>query len=308
MKRNFALLFSCYLGLLCVFSASAQLLVTAEFAQRSSFVPYEPVFLQLQVTNQSGRPLAFGEHDGRSWLRVELTDIEGRVLSAGRGVETEPFVLRNGEKKVYEVPLHALADVTRPGNYRAIVYVYYPPLDQSFVTPPQRFRVRDGFVIWEQNIGLARDIAPEGRHRRYQLQRAQIREFQGLFLRIDEMERRRVYVTRLLGSYVDNTLPEANLDPSGVLHIIYQATPSRYVYQRVDHMGNLLEDRVMDASEGRPRMEVNQQGEVSFFGPEQIGSLDRDTDLPSLGEGLERRSLGEDLSDRPEELNFSEEE
>lgn len=257
-----------WLGLLSLLPA--QLLVQATLP-RTTYLPGETITMQVSVTNQSGRPVAFGTHDGHSWLSVEINDVDGRPLNEFSDVETDPFLLRNGESCAFEVPVSSMADLSTAGHYRVRAKVFYPALDGEFVTDWRRVRVRDGIVVWERTIGLPTQMTNEGRHRTFRVLRGRIREFSVLYVEVSEEQRHRKYAVFPLGSFIENTNPQIELDSRAVLHVLFQANPSRYVYLRIDHMGNLLEDRQMRSEDGRPRLALGEDGQVVFSGPPAIG-------------------------------------
>lgn len=285
----------------------AQLVVQATLP-RTTYLPGEVVTMEVSVTNQSGRPVAFGTHDGRSWLSVEVNDVEGRPLSDSSDVVTDPFLLRNGETCAFEVPISAMADLLREGSYRARAKVFYPALDGEFVTDWRRIRVREGAVLWEETIGLPTQAQGEGRHRTFRVIRGRIREFSVLFVDVSEPQRHQKYAVFPLGSFIENTRPKIELDRNAVLHVLFQANPSRFVYLQVDHMGNLIEDRQMSADAGRPRLALGEDGTVSFTGPPALGEAEAAAvgpdGLPVEGAGWGGADTPS-VSERPPGLDFA---
>jgi hypothetical protein len=78
------------------------------------------------------------------------------------------------------------------------------------------------------------------------------------------------------------------LDPNKHLHIVYLGTPTLYVYQQVDPVGNITDRKYYLAAKGVPKLIKNPDGSVLISG----GSI-YDPSLQPKGDSFRK------LSDRP---------
>lgn len=277
-------------------SVSAQISVTIE-PERHVYVAHEAVTVIITVVNRTGKDITLrGPAPGIGWLNFTVSDAKGVNITPRRGAPIAgPEVLSSSAPLRFSVNLNEVYPVNRFGVYRASASVYNP--DSNAADPAMRYsssattaiRIDEADPVWQE---LA--TTPDGLQR-YSLLKYRDMDKTLLYFRLMDEKTGMIRRTYKLGSMVQFLRPQAVLDSSGNLQVLYQAAPRQFLHVSIGSDGEFLKQQVYDEEKGdRPKLMQNSSGQVTVS-----GGVD-----PDLRKRQNREKLGEmsrirKLSDRP---------
>jgi hypothetical protein len=131
---------------------------------------------------------------------------------------------------------------------------------------PKIFDVITGAKLWSQEFGVpTTNGLPE--MRKFTLEQAAYLHAQmRMYVQLSDAEEARVYKTTQLGPTVSFNRPEAQIDRTSHLHVLWQSGAQSFVYCLVNPNGEIVNRENYDDLNTRPRLTVNGQGDVIVFG------------------------------------------
>lgn len=255
-----------------------------------TFLLHEPLHATVQITNLAGRELVFRNEPSRSWLDFQIArngEDQGILpkYDTRRGFAGVTFPAgQTLEHTVNLTPVYPIQDL---GLHSVTATVYCPEMKRYFTSNKILFEVRPGSVLWTQVVGV-----PEGEGeglRKYSLLSLRIREYQYLYVRVEEGDGRRVYATRRLGNLLSFGSPQIELDAINRLHILFLGGPQSYAHVITGLNGEDLGRYQYVARQTRPMLRRYADGEVAVVGGEILARRAE----PADGSGTPR------LSERP---------
>jgi len=243
--------------------------VTVEVTQeQQQYLPGEEMEVAVRITNRSGRPLHLGAEE--NWLTFSLDSREGLVVPkmSDPPVAGE-FVLESSKVAIKRVALAPYFSLTQPGRYEIMACVHSSDWNRDVMSAPKPFNLIEGAKLWEQEVGVPgsetnANTTPEVR--KYILQQANYLKSQiRLYVRITESSGKTVKVFPV-GSIVSFSHPEPQVDKASNLHLLYQDRPHSYSYTVCDLQGEVIARQTYDYVDKRPRMRLNDEGEISVIG------------------------------------------
>ncbi len=258
--------------------------------EKKVYVSYESINAEVTVYNRAGRDVVLGGPGGTTWLRFQVKDSQGDLLSpGGRSVPEEPVLVRSGDRVTRTVDLANSYPVYHYGTYKIRASVYLPALERFYESDEATTNVSDGKQIWESAVGAPVNF-PGGGSRRFVLLTYRGEEKTELYMRLVDNDTGGVYATYSLGSVILFHRPQAVVDGAGNLNVLFLAAPQLFAHSIVGFDGSLLHREVYKASGfQRPVLTMADGGTVQVRG----GRSDRTEQ--EAGEERVR-----DLSDRPE--------
>jgi hypothetical protein len=184
--------------LIALFSFSsttqAQIQITAKMT-RSLYLLYEPVRVEVSITNVAGYDLLFDSDEERPWLSFIILRPDNSSVRPDQDYDFPSAEIKAGQMRSFSInitPLYAFRDT---GSYRmkAVVTV----AGKQFITDPIEFSVANGHTVWKETRPV------EGSDRTYSLIRFNYNmESTGLYLRVEDEKENLVYVTHPIGEIV----------------------------------------------------------------------------------------------------------
>ena len=271
-------------------TAHAQLAIEMSLSKKN-YVSYEPMTAEVVVYNRSGRDVVLGGPGGTTWLRFEVKDAQGNLLSPGqRRNSEEPVLVKAGGRVTRSVDLTTFYPVYHYGTYRIAASVYLPALEKFYESSQTVTNVADGKKIWDFAVGTPVNFSGPGGARRFVLLTYRGEEKTELYMRLVDDETGGVYATYSLGSVILFHRPQAVVDNAGQLNVLFLAAPQIFAHSMVAFDGRLVKREVYKAAGfQRPVLTMADGGVVQVRG----GRSQR-TDR----EDEEKRVRN--LSDRPE--------
>ena len=254
--------------LLALVNAPAQVSVDVVLDQ-DQFLPSESVPVAVRITNRSGQTLHFGAD--ANWLTFSVESADGFVVVKNSDVPvTGEFDLDSSQMAIKHVDLAPYFVLSQVGRYRIIATVRIKEWNAEIASPPKGFDVINGAKLWSQDFGLpapagVTNRAPEVR--RYSLIEANyLRSQLRLYVQVSDESETRVFKVSAVGPLVSFSQPEAKLDRLSNLHLLYQSGAQAFTYTVVNPNGDILRREMYDYSNSRPRLGVNDNGDVIVVG------------------------------------------
>jgi hypothetical protein len=264
MKRLLALGVGCCWLARC---ALGQMSVEVDF-EFEQYLAGEPLRAAVRLTNFSGRTLKLGETP--DWLDVSVESDSGFVV--GRTADppvVESFELPSSSRATRWVDLVPYFNLGRPGRYRVTATVRIRELGLELTSKPSAVNISSGTKIWEQDFGLntaAADAPPAIEVRRYALIQAMNEKKVTLFVRVSDVYEARVFRVSAIGPVLAFSHPEAQVDRSGQLHVLFQTSAKRFTYIITSVDGEIVGRQIHQYTNTRPKLRIREDGTVVVSG------------------------------------------
>jgi hypothetical protein len=246
-------------------SAFAQIQVDLKFT-RLQYIAYEPVVANLTITNLAGRDVDLHDDNGQAWFGFEITGDEGRSIAPISNVGTEPLNVAAGQRVTRKINLTPLFGVHDFGTYHVRAHIYFADLSKFYYSATKVFEVSDARPIWQKTVGVPEGAAAHGNARTYSLMTNRFPDHTSLYVRVEDKDSGVVYSTFSLGQTIAFDQPQAELDRSNQLHILYCAAPRNWDYARVGLNGEVLSRANFSETKTRPRLVHSDDGVVKVAG------------------------------------------
>jgi hypothetical protein len=261
MKTFFAGL----IAVLFVSRVSAQVMVELSFDQEQ-FLPSESVPLTVKITNRSGEQLHLGADP--DWLTFSVEAADGFVvIKSGEVPVLGEFDLESAQEATKRVDLQPYFAMTKPGRYRVTATLRIKAWSSHVTSTPKSFDVINGAKLWAQDFGVPGEPGHPPEARKYTLEQANyLKEQLRLYVQLSDVAEARVYKVTALGPMVSFSHPEAQVDRMSQLHVIWQTGGQSFSYVLVYPNGTIGQQETYDNFISRPRLTVNDEGEVEVTG------------------------------------------
>jgi hypothetical protein len=194
----------------------------------------------------------------------------------------QEFTLPSSKVATRKVELTPYFALSRPGRYRIIATVYVKEWDKQFLSPAKNLDVITGAKLWSQEIGVpspagGTNRAPEVR--KYTLQQANyLRTQPRLYVKLTDSSEDRVMKVYSLGNLVSFSKPDPQVDRFSNLHLLFQNGARSFSYNMISPDGELKVRQTYEAAATRPRLRLNEEGNLEVAGGARRISA---TDLPA---------------------------
>lgn len=248
-------------------SLSAQVLVEVT-QEQEQYLPGEAVPLAVRIINRSGRVLHLGADP--DWLTFSVDAKDAPVVpKLGEVPVTGEFKLESSKVAIKRVDLAPYFSLTMPGRFSVIATVRVKEWDQQISSPAKNFEIVRGTELFTRDVGVplpagATNSFPE--MRTYTLTQANyVRGQFRLYLRVTDKSGRIVRVAPI-GPLISFSRPEAQVDKSSNLHVLYQAGPNSFSYTAFNTLGELVARQTYEYDQARPRLWSDDDGTISIRG------------------------------------------
>lgn len=253
------------LVLLAFFRATAQVSMELELDQ-NEFLPNEPIRVAVKITNTSGQQLHLGANP--TWLTFSMESADGTVIvKNGEVPVVEEFDLESSQMATKHVDLQPYFQLSRPDRYKIIATMHIPEWGLTVNSAPTHFDIISGAPMWSQDFGVtvATNAPPEAR--KYSLIKANYLQQQlRLYVQVSNADGTSVYKVTALGPLVAFNVPEAEVDQSSKLHVLWQTGAQAFSYVIVTPDGEVGLRDIYDNFNSRPRLTMNEIGDVVVKG------------------------------------------
>ena len=260
--KTFAIAF--ILSGMVLLRASAQLTVEISMDQ-DEFLPGEAVPLAVKITNLSGQQLHFGADP--SWLTFSVESVDGlNVIKKSEVPVPGQFDLFSSQLGIKRVDIEPSFDISRIGRYKVTAYLHIKDWAVTVNSQPATFDVITGAKLWSQDFGVpSTNGVPEMRE--FTLEKANyLREQLRLYVQLTDARESRVFKVFALGPMVSFGYPEEQIDRTSQLHVLWQTGGQSFSYCILSPDGVVLHRDVYDIFGSRPKLNVDDNGDVSVVG------------------------------------------
>jgi hypothetical protein len=258
----------------CAMAARAQVNVEVLFDQEQ-FLRSESLPLRVRISNFSGQTLRLGEE--LDWLAFTVSSDDGKALARQGNIPLpKPFSLDSAKSVSLRADLMPYFELNEAGRYKVTARVKIPQLQSEVTTESKTFDIISGAKIWEKEVGVP-GTSPLS-VRKYALQQATFLKQARLYARITDAKEATLIRVLQLGPMTSFTQPEAVVDKSSQLHVLFQVGQRRYSYAIVTPEGEQIVRQTHDIiGSSRPHLRQEDDGRVIVHGGERKMSS---SDLP----------------------------
>lgn len=213
---------------------------------RTRYLQYEPVKVQVTLRNDTGNALIFPEDDqGKSYLRIRVDNREGmpvKTLQPGKANFAAGLVLGAGETKTLHLVVNDVADIQDEGVYQIFAEVGHDRLARDYRSETLIFQVSSGLPVWSREIGMpATDTTSRIAPRKVSLLLFQESDRYRFALQMEDDAK--VYGIVRLGPRISGFPPQCDVDSYSNIHILTMARPRLVQYRIFDNSLVLKQDR-----------------------------------------------------------------
>ena len=280
-------LFVLGLAALAWFPVSAQVNVDLTLEQEQ-FLPSEAVPLAVKITNRSGQQLHLGADADWLTFNVEADDSYVVIKNAEVPV-TGAFELETGQLGIKRVDLQPYFTITKPGRYHVTATLHIKDWSVQLTSAPKHFDVVQGAKLWAQDVGLRNGTNAAPEVRKYTLEQANYLKNQlRLYVQLSDAAEALVYKVSVLGPMVSFSHPEAQVDRQSRLNVLWQTGAQSFTFVVVNPDGSVSPAAYYDNFFSRPRLTVNEDGDVLVLGgtrrgkPADVPAVKAPNELPQL--------------------------
>ena len=224
-------------------------------SDRTKYLRYEPVNLEVILRNYTGNTLVFGLNPKEGFLRFRIKRPDQRPVLP-LGVERNPasgLILGAGETKTLTITINTLFDMKRPGIYEIRVVVGHPRLANDYLSDAVTLEIREGTTLISRRIGIPTSNSTAS----IQYRDVHFLLFHGdkgdiYCLRVEDAKN--VYGVVRLGPHIAGVEPQMDVDAVSNIHVLFMTRPRLFVYRVYDYDLNLKEDRYFALDSTLPRL------------------------------------------------------
>lgn len=258
------------------FHATAQISVEV-VPDELEYLRDESMFVKVRIVNRSGQALKLGHT--ADWLTFNVQSQDGHgVEKTGEVPVTGEFTIESSQTAIKTVNLVPHYAFPQPGRYSVSATVKISQWNDDFLSAAKAFHVIRGVGVWEQEFGVPRKEGPP-EVRQYSLVRATGMKQTRLYVRITDADDYQVFRVVSMGKVVSFGKPEAQVDRSSRLHVLFQNGPRSFFYGTFAPDGDCETRQSYDYTATRPTLRVNSAGKVIVVGGERRFMP---TDIPAL--------------------------
>lgn len=250
------------LGLACLGLLQADVVDMKVENERAQYLLYEPLFLRISITNNSGQDLVFEDPgNGRSWIDFVVTNDSNRaMIKKDHEAKFKNLLIPAGQTKALQINVTPLYNIRETGSFHISAVLQVG--GREFVSEGTPVVIVNGQTVWQSKRTV------EGNLLTYSLIRfTPSPDGTFLYLRIEDEAENAVYTTERLGEVVSFTDSKTVFDADNNLHILHVNGKGAYRYTRVDWKGNVQEKaNFTSVNDSQPQLFTTRDGAVLVQG------------------------------------------
>lgn len=242
-------------------SLHAQITVSVRPSSKG-YLSYEPINVQVSITNQAGRPLTLRNTGGNSWIEFVVKNQSGRVVNHAATTSYAGTTIPTGETIRSSFKLNNHFDLALPGNYSVYAVVRTPEQGATEGTRSGQsfFTVNRGVPSWKAKVGVP---GVAGDQREYRLIDFNNGTSPKLYVQVEDVKRGRMLSCYSMGRNLSFRQALKAIDRENKLHVLFMTTPELYCYTVVNTSGN-TEKRLYHKAIGttKPYLHTHDDGSI----------------------------------------------
>ncbi len=291
-----------FVGLLALFllapRAAAQ--IEAELIiDEDQYLPNEALVVGVRITNFSGRTLRLGADE--DWLNFAVESVQGFIVNKiGDPPVVEEFQLPSASKATRRVDLAPYYSLSRPGRYLISAAVRIPGTEKVLVTKTKGVNIMSGARLWEQEFGIPGGRGTEPEVRKYTLLQASNQRQIKLYVRVTDQQETVVYRVFPIGTLISFSKPEAQVDQTSQLHVLFQVGARAFSYNVIRPNGEQVVRQVYQYTNTRPVLRGDQDGKLVVTGGARVVTQSDIPKPPPPGEEKEEPTSAKSAVGEPQ--------
>ena len=250
-------------GAALLFSVSIQAQIS--YSTRTAFdqlLQYEPIYIDLKITNQSGSDLVVGGSDTNVQLAFAVEQTPGfRVRDLDEQLLANPVRLAPHKTSTIQIEISKAYDMRKTGPYTIFPRLFYH--GKVYSSGRLLVEIVPGFVKHSHTM---ENMGKKGATRTCSLRTINRDRAQRLFLRIDDEKAELCYGVYDLGRLLSHSPAMLESGSSGMIHVLHQSGPFQFTYNIFTPEGKPI-IRKLFAKEGRiPKLVFDEMGMVQVAG------------------------------------------
>jgi hypothetical protein len=244
--------------------ASAQVSVDLSLEQ-DQFLPGEAIKVAVKISNRAGETVHLGA--AADWLTFSVESVDGFVVNKNSEVPVQgAFDLESSQLGIKRVDIQPYFGIVHSGRYKIIATLRIKEWNLTVSSAPKTFDIINGVELWSQTFGIpATNGAPE--IRKYALEEANyLRTQLQLYARVTDSAESKVFKVTPLGSLVSFSQPDAQIDRTSRLHVLWQAGAQAFDYMILNPDGTVIRREIYDYIGSRPRLAIQDDGTIVVAG------------------------------------------
>ena len=256
-----------FLALFCALLASAAVAraqVNVEMVlDDQQFLRGEPVTGRVKISNFSGQTLRLGEDP--EWLAFLVTGTDGKALRALDSMPpVKPFTIGSAQSVTLRVDLAPYYDLQTAGRFGVSARMKFAQLEKEFTTESGKFDIISGVKVWQTEVGVPGRTPPVVR--KFALQQAAFFKETRLYARVTEANEADIVRVIALGALPSAGRPEAAVDNSSQMHVLFQAGQKNFIYAIITPEGEMIIRQTHEITGTRPRLRAEADGRILVSG------------------------------------------
>ena len=249
-------------------NASAQVTIELELDQKQ-YLPGETILAKVRVGNFSGQVLNFGATP--DWLTFELQSADGVIVERrGSPAVLGEFQLDSSSIATKRVNLAPAFNVARSGHYRVTATVQVAVWDQRWASKVATFDVIKGTTIWEREFGLTNAVGGPPAMHKFALVEARYLDRPTLYARLSDALEREVIAVRPIGTLLNFSKPDGQIDGHNRLHVIWQDGARTYSYVILGARGEVAARQTFQVTTTRPVLRPLGGQDIQVVGGQRV--------------------------------------
>jgi hypothetical protein len=189
------------------------------------------------------------------------------VIKNGEVPVTGAFELESSQMAIKRVDLQPYFSMTKTGRYKVTATLRVKDWSLQRASAPKHFDVITGALLWQQDYGVPDGTNRVPEARKYTLVQANyLRDQLRLYVQVSDSTLSRIYKVTALGPMVSFGRPEAKVDRASRLNVLWQTGAQAFSFFVVNTDGTLAKQELYDISVARPRLVVDDNGDVLVRG------------------------------------------
>ena len=259
-----------------VFAAVARAQVNIEVLfDQEQFLRSESLPVRVRISNFSGQTLRLGEEP--DWLAFTVSGDDGKALARHGNIPLpKPFTLDSAKSALLRMDLMPYFELNEVGRYKISARMKVPQLQSEVAAEAKSFDIISGAKIWEKEVGMP-GTSPMV-VRKFALQQATFLKQARLYARVTDAKEMALIRVLPLGPLTSFSQPEAVVDKSSQLHVLFQTGQRSFSYAIITPDGEQIIRQTHDiVGSSRPRLRQEEDGRVIVHGGQRTILL---SDLP----------------------------
>ncbi len=249
-------------------SVLAQRVAIELVTEQDAFLPNEPLYVGVRITNRSGQPVILGQEE--DWIKFSVFGQKRMPVAkggdpGGGGI----FVVPTASSSIRWFDLSPFFEMNQIGPYTLSASVKIKQWNEVIIAnPPKVISVVKGVTIAEQEFGIPTAIGstkpPEVR--KYILQQVRHPNQLRLYVRVVDDTGFKIFGVTPIGALVSFSKPEFQVDQAGNLHVLHQNGAKTFNYCITDHSGTVMSRQTHEYTSKRPVLAVDGVGRMGVLG------------------------------------------